>query len=85
MMGHNMHLKVIWKIIPKLSLLPFLIWSTVSGEATLLFHFCYPSHWWGGEGVNGEGGVGLQGKSSVHTKFFSMDTHLHIHDFLSCF
>ena len=29
MMGHNIHFEgVIWKIIPKLSLLPLLIWST---------------------------------------------------------
>ena len=28
--GHNIHFKVVlWKIIPKLSLLPLLIWSTV--------------------------------------------------------
>ena len=35
MMGHNIHFKgVIWKIIPKLSLLPLLIWDT--GECLII-------------------------------------------------
>ena len=40
-----------------LLIIPF----TPSTWSTLLFHFCYPSHWWGGEGVNGGGGDGMGG------------------------
>ena len=43
MMGHNISFKrVIWKIIPKLSLLPLLIWSTVICMITMIstLSFC---------------------------------------------